>query len=208
MREGGDVMNVKNYLIVAVLCAIVLALTFIPMSGSQTVVEYDSWADINDDGYIDGKDISYTSRLFGTTGDPTKNVNVTNWPIATNYLTVMLNVTAAGATIPVGLLSANETAKIGGKSVTFTGGGVSGGVSFSSYQQYYSLGGGCLGSGRIEVYDTTGSLLASFALPLNSMFTVNNVGTITVYAEVTVPYLGIYGQYYAFVVASVFWIQN
>jgi hypothetical protein len=58
------------------------------------------------------------------------------------------------------------------------------------------------------VYDTGGNLIASFALPLNSMFTVNKVGTITVYAEVTVPDLGMYGQYYAFVVASVFWIQN
>jgi hypothetical protein len=178
------------------------------MSGSQSTKQYDPWLDYNDDGKISLADLVSLAQSYGTTGDPTKNVNVTNWPIATNYLTVMLNVTAAGATIPVGLLSANETAKIGGKSVTFTGGGVSGGVSFSNYQQYYSLGGGCLGSGRIEVYDTTGSLLASFALPLNSMFTVNNVGTITVYAEVTVPYLGIYGQYYAFVVASVFWIQN
>jgi hypothetical protein len=208
MREGGDVMNVKNYLIVTMLSVMVLALMFIPFSGSQTTPQYDPWIDINDDGKIDIRDYQIVKINIPSTGDPTKNVNVTNWPIATNYLTVMLNVTAAGATIPVGLLSANETANIGGKSVTFTGGGVSGGVSFSSYQQYYSLGGGCLGSGRIEVYDTTGSLLASFALPLNSMFTVNKVGTITVYAEVTVPYLGVYGQYYAFVVASVFWIQN
>jgi hypothetical protein len=201
-------MNVKNYLIAAVLSAMVLALMFIPMSGSQSSKQYDPWLDYNDDGKISLADLVSLAQSYGTTGDPTKNVNVTNWPIATNYLTVMLNESAAGATIPVGLLSANETAKIGGKSVTFLGGGVSGGVSFSNYQQYYSLGGGYPGSGRIEVYDTTGSLLASFALPLNSMFTVNNVGTITVYAEVTVPYLGIYGQYYAFVVASVFWIQN
>jgi hypothetical protein len=198
----------KKYLLAILLSSMILALAFIQNSGSQTQREYDPWADVNDDGIINMRDVTNEILLFNTVGDPTKNVNVTNWPIATNYLTVMLNVTAAGATIPVGLLSANETANIGGKSVTFTGGGVSGGVSFSSYQQYYSLGGGCLGSGRIEVYDTTGSLLASFALPLNSMFTVNNVGTITVYAEVTVPYLGVYGQYYAFVVASVFWIQN
>ena len=48
--------------------------------GSQTTVQYDPWADINDDGKIDLKDIIYEIRLFGTTGDPTKNVNVTNWP--------------------------------------------------------------------------------------------------------------------------------
>jgi hypothetical protein len=73
-------LNVKNCLVAAVLSAIVLALVFIPLSGSQTAMPYDPWADINDDGYIDGKDVSYTARLFGTTGDPTKNVNVTNWP--------------------------------------------------------------------------------------------------------------------------------
>ena len=67
-------MNVKNCLVAAVLSAIVLALTFIPMSGSQTVMPYDPWADINDDGKIDIKDVSYTSRLFGTAGDPAKTV--------------------------------------------------------------------------------------------------------------------------------------
>jgi len=201
-------LNLKTHFITFLFSALILTIAFAPMSGSQTTHQYDPWADINDDGIIDIFDLVPAAISFGTTGDPTKNVNVTNWPIATNYLTVMLNESAAGATIPVGLLSANETAKIGGKSVTFISGGVSGGVSFSNYQQYYSLGGGVPGSGRIEVYDTTGNLLTSFALPLSSMFTVNNVGTITVYAEVTVPYLGMYGQYYAFVVASVFWIQN
>ena len=76
-------MNVKNYLIAAVLSAMVLALMFIPMSGSQTTPQYDPWADINDDGKIDIKDVSYTARLFGTTGDPVNktallyNVNAT-----------------------------------------------------------------------------------------------------------------------------------
>jgi hypothetical protein len=61
----------------------ILALAFIQNSGSQTTFQYDPWADINDDGYIDVKDISYTCRLFGTTGDPVNktallyNVNAT-----------------------------------------------------------------------------------------------------------------------------------
>jgi hypothetical protein len=58
----------------------ILALALIHNSGSQTTFQYDPWADINDDGKIDMRDIGYTCRLFGTTGDPTKNVNVTNWP--------------------------------------------------------------------------------------------------------------------------------
>jgi len=72
-------LNGKNYLVAIMLTALMLALMFIPMSGSQTTVQYDPWADINDDGKIDIKDIAYSSRLFGTLGDPTKNVNVTNW---------------------------------------------------------------------------------------------------------------------------------
>jgi hypothetical protein len=196
-------LNLKNYLIAVMLSAMVLALIFIPFSGSQTTPQYDPWIDINDDGVIDIKDYQTVKINIPSTGDPTKNVNVTNWPIATNYLTVMLNESAAGPMIPTGVLSANETVKVGGKSVTFIGGGVSGGASFQS-----GAPGGVSGSGRVEVYDTTGNLLASFALPLNSMFTVNNVGTITIYAEATVPSLGIYGEFVAFVVASVFWIQK
>jgi hypothetical protein len=59
------------------------ALVFIPMSGSQTAVQYDPWADMNDDGKIDAKDIGYVCRLFGKTGDPVNktallyNVNAT-----------------------------------------------------------------------------------------------------------------------------------
>jgi hypothetical protein len=72
-------MNWKNYLVAVLLCSMILALAFIHNSGSQTTFQYDPWADINDNGKIDAKDIGYTCRLFGTAGDPTKNVNVTNW---------------------------------------------------------------------------------------------------------------------------------
>jgi hypothetical protein len=37
--------------------------------------------DINDDGRIDMRDITQLCINFMATGDPTKNVNVTNWPI-------------------------------------------------------------------------------------------------------------------------------
>jgi len=73
-------LNVKNYLVVAVLSAMVLALTFIPMSGSQTQRQYDPWLDYNDDGKISLADLVSLAQSYGTTGDPTKNVNVTNWP--------------------------------------------------------------------------------------------------------------------------------
>jgi hypothetical protein len=70
-----------------------LALMFIPKSGSQTTVQYDPWADINDDGKIDIKDIAYSSRLFGTLGDPTKNVNITHWEPAYKVLHFVANLT-------------------------------------------------------------------------------------------------------------------
>ena len=67
-------MNVKNYLIAAVLSAMVLALMFIPMSGSQSSKQYDPWLDYNDDGKISLADLVSLAQSYGTTGDPTKNV--------------------------------------------------------------------------------------------------------------------------------------
>jgi len=63
-------LNRKNFLAATVLTALMFALAFIPLSGSQTTFQYDPWADINDDGKIDAKDIGYVCRLFGTTGTP------------------------------------------------------------------------------------------------------------------------------------------
>lgn len=55
---------------------------------SQTAAQYDPWLDVNDDGKIDGKDIALPALIYGTAGDPTKNVNVTNWPsqLLSNYV--------------------------------------------------------------------------------------------------------------------------
>jgi hypothetical protein len=40
---------------------------------------YDPWLDYNEDGYIGIDDIFSTASSFAAEGDPTKNVNVTNW---------------------------------------------------------------------------------------------------------------------------------
>jgi hypothetical protein len=42
--------------------------------GSQWQRQYDPWADINDDGKIDAKDIGYVCTLYGKSGDPAKTV--------------------------------------------------------------------------------------------------------------------------------------
>ncbi len=48
---------------------------------------YDPWVDINGDGVIGTADLHALGVAWGATGDPTKNVNVTNWP-ACNTTTV------------------------------------------------------------------------------------------------------------------------
>ena len=41
---------------------------------------YSAWADMDDDGDIDIFDLVWMSSRYATTGVPSKNVNVTNWP--------------------------------------------------------------------------------------------------------------------------------
>ena len=67
----------KKDTIIAILATFCLTASLFMVSSS---LGYDPWADINDDGKIDMKDIGYEARLFGTTGNSTKNVTVTNWP--------------------------------------------------------------------------------------------------------------------------------
>jgi hypothetical protein len=80
-----------------------LALAFIPLSGSQTAMPYDPWADINNDGKIDMKDIGYICRLFETYGDPTKKVIINHNYTSVSYVVRIptetgghINITTAG----------------------------------------------------------------------------------------------------------------
>jgi hypothetical protein len=61
----------KRYVIAAIFafCLIMTLFLAIPTRSIPTVGEYDPWADINDDGTIDIKDVSYVARLFGTDGE-------------------------------------------------------------------------------------------------------------------------------------------
>ena len=77
-------MVIKKDLVIAVLSTFCLTATLfmiMPTRSSSAERQYDPWSDYNDDGKIDIKDLVNTISLFETYGDPTKNVNVTNWPI-------------------------------------------------------------------------------------------------------------------------------
>jgi len=69
----------KDFIII-VLISFFLAVTLYPkITGS--VGEYDPWLDYNDDGKVDMRDIGPVARAFGASGDLTKNVIVTNFPL-------------------------------------------------------------------------------------------------------------------------------
>jgi hypothetical protein len=81
-------MVTKKDLIIAVLSTFCLTATLfviMPTRSASTQdngLEYDPWEDVNGDGKIDILDIVNLSNSYGATGNPTKNVNVTNWPEA------------------------------------------------------------------------------------------------------------------------------
>ena len=76
---------IRKDFVIAILATLCLSATlFIALptkSSPSPSPEYDPWADINDDGTINMYDIAYTAQRYGTSGDPTKNVNVTNWEV-------------------------------------------------------------------------------------------------------------------------------
>jgi len=65
--------------IISTFCLTSIIFLIIPVH-SYTPYTYDPWLDVNDDGKINLVDTFTTDLAYGTTGDPTKNVNVTNWP--------------------------------------------------------------------------------------------------------------------------------
>jgi hypothetical protein len=78
------VVNGKQLLIATMFASVLLTLVFIPAStrsepSTQALAPYDAWYDVNGDGKIDIKDFAAMAQTYGTSGDPTRNVTVTNW---------------------------------------------------------------------------------------------------------------------------------
>jgi hypothetical protein len=75
-------MKLRKDVLIAVLVTFCLtsALFAIKPIGSQTQRQYDPWADVNDDGIINMRDVVNEILLFNTVGDPTKPVIINhNW---------------------------------------------------------------------------------------------------------------------------------
>ena len=70
-------MNRKDVIIgfLLGLCLTMTLFAVVPTLGQSG--EYDTWADLNDDGWINAKDAIQLGTVFGTSGDPTKNVTIT-----------------------------------------------------------------------------------------------------------------------------------
>jgi hypothetical protein len=87
MKEEREVNLIdKKDFIIVILVGFMLAVTLYPritasQSGVAVAGEYDPWVDYNDDGKIDHKDLLQFASVYGTAGDPTKKVEVTNWPV-------------------------------------------------------------------------------------------------------------------------------
>ena len=65
----------RRYALVLALAFCLTATLFI-----VTSVGYDPWVDQDEDGDVDATDLNVLSQEYGSAGDPTKNVSVTNWP--------------------------------------------------------------------------------------------------------------------------------
>lgn len=71
---------IRKNVIVSVLVAFMLTIGCFGILPTRSATPYDAWLDYNEDGTINMRDIGATVAAFGASGDPAKNVNVTNWP--------------------------------------------------------------------------------------------------------------------------------
>lgn len=66
------------FAVLATFCLTTILFTVIPVGSYGT---YDPWLDSpSEDGKIDARDVAPVAAAYGSTGNPTKNVNVTNFP--------------------------------------------------------------------------------------------------------------------------------
>lgn len=76
-------MDRKQFAVAVLFSTVLLTAVIVPMSTQQGGGTYDPWLDYNGDGKIDVNDLHPLGESYGTMGDSTRDVNVTNWPTET-----------------------------------------------------------------------------------------------------------------------------
>jgi hypothetical protein len=74
-------MKISLSMFVNVVLASVLVTSLAFMTATTSSAQYDPWADYDENGLIDIFDIVKVAIPYGASGDPTKNVTITNWPV-------------------------------------------------------------------------------------------------------------------------------
>ncbi len=74
-------MNGRQFVVSTLLALVLLILVIIPIAHQENGGTYDPWLDYNEDGNIDADELYLIGQSYGTLGDPTKNVNVMNFPL-------------------------------------------------------------------------------------------------------------------------------
>ena len=75
-------MKIRKDLIIVALATFCLTATLfmVVLTRSADDPNWDPWVDIKEDGTVDIYDAITLANAYGTSGDTTKNVTVTNWP--------------------------------------------------------------------------------------------------------------------------------
>ena len=101
---------IRKDVVIAILATFCLTSTLFMITTSKSqsgVGEYNPWADINGDGTIDIFDIVPVAVSFGSEGDSTKNVNVTNWQTPKSEYEILhwnINITAGSGGTPLDIV--------------------------------------------------------------------------------------------------------
>ena len=79
-EKGGDnVMKMTPSILLNIVLVTVLATSMFFISTTASTAEYNPWSDIDGDGEITIYDVVKVTGIYGSSGDPTRNVTVTNW---------------------------------------------------------------------------------------------------------------------------------
>jgi hypothetical protein len=135
----------------------------------------------------------------------------------TGTATSHLSRTGTLDTNPLILMESTTESGIGGSTVTFTGGGVSGGAAWSSWRSATGApdftSGGATAAGSVTVFGDRMTEIGEFALPLTSEVTISGVRTVRVTVSVPLPALpegtpDMRSSYAVDAVASVHWVEE